>query len=142
MKRAGVEHDNSRDAFGMPHRPGHADHSAPIVQHQRDVAAHVQAAEQGSQVVDPASQGEIIMRRVGLVGQSAADVIGHDAAEAVAQCGNQIAIVKRPGGIAMKHDDGVALALVEIVQAQAVEIQEMAGERVERPVEVHNRAYQ
>ena len=37
------------------------------------------------------------------------------------------AVVERPGRVAVDHDDGLALALVEVVQPQAAAVEVAAG---------------
>ena len=115
----------------MALRVSHADHAAPIVQHQRQVVPDTEMIEQCLQVLDAAGQGVVVVGIVGFVGQAAADVIGNDDAPAAAQAENQRAVEKGPGRVAVEHDHWLALALVEIVQPSTRDVQEVAGERIQ-----------
>jgi hypothetical protein len=55
-------------------------------------------------------QRVVVLRIVGLVRQAHADVVGHDAAVLVAQAEHQVAPVEAPRGIAVQHDDDLAVA--------------------------------
>src|SRR5579871_3926190 len=142
MKRAGIQDHEPRDSLRMPHRPRHSDHPAPIMNHERDVAANVQAVHQVREVVDAAFQTEVVTIRARFVGQSAADVVGHDAAIRIAECQHEIAIVEGPSRVAMQHDDRLALTLIQIMIAQAAAIDEMTGKGIQRAVKIHRAAYQ
>jgi hypothetical protein len=114
-KRRRVENDQSFDALGMAMRERHADHAAPIVQDQREAVAQLQMIEQRFQVRNALPQRVFIAGIIRLIGQTAADMVRHNGAILVAQAEDEIAIVERPGRIAVQHHQRLALAFVEIV---------------------------
>jgi hypothetical protein len=73
------------DALRVAHRPGESDHAAPVVHHQRQRLVQPEARDQRVEVLDAALQAVVVGVVAGLVGQAAADVVGHDAAIAAAQ---------------------------------------------------------
>ena len=78
-----------------------------------------QVIEQRFQVIDATAPGCSRSGVVGLVGQAAADVVGHDDPVRLCREGSdQVAVVERPRRVAVEHDDRLALALVEVVDAQ------------------------
>src|SRR5205085_4338509 len=48
-----------------------------------------------------------------------------------AEFGNQVAIVKRPGGIAVEHDDGIARAFIHVMIFQIAEREIVRLKRIE-----------
>ena len=86
---------------------------------------------------DPVDRPEEDVGR--LVGESAADLVGHDDAEVAPQVGDQTAKLESPGGIAMEADDDRPAPLVDIVKAVTRQSagptphgEESGAERIER----------
>jgi hypothetical protein len=58
-------------------------------------------------------------------------VVGYHDPEVISQFSNEIAVIKRPGGVAMHGDNRSAAALVEIVEPKVIELEPVAFERIE-----------
>ena len=125
MECAGVEDHQSSNPFGMFGGVRHADHPAPIVDDQCQVPGSTAVIEPFAQVGHSTSQRIFVTVVARLIGQSAADVIGDQAAIPVSQTFYEVSVVVRPVRIAMQHDDGVALPFIEIMHPQAVDLGEM-----------------
>ena len=135
MERRRVEEYQPADFLREARGIGHADHAAPVVHQERDAPVDVHLLDQRGEIVDAAAQRVVVALFIRFFGQPAADVIGRDHAVRAAQAEHQVAKVERPGGIAMQHDHGVALAFVERVHLVAVHVAVGPGERVERVLE-------
>ena len=72
--------------------------------------------EQGFEVVHAGLQRVVVLSDRRLVGKSAADVIGDDAAVGVAQGEDEVTVVEAPRRVAVEHDDGFAGPLVQKMQ--------------------------
>jgi hypothetical protein len=131
MKRRRVEHDQPFHPFGKSRRPRRADHSAPVVQNERHVVVELQMIQKRGQIGDAALEAIWVLRQGRLIGQSAADVIGYDAAIAAAEAQDEVAVEERPCRIAVHHHDGRAVAFVEVMHSDAgADLEKMAGERI------------
>ena len=89
--------------------------TTPVVHDQGDLL-EIQREYQGLEVLDVPLEGVVVV--LGLVRKPTSNVIRDHAAEAVAKRLDEIAVVERPGRVAMHHDQRPTLALVDIVQAQ------------------------
>ena len=120
---------------GEPIRPGrggaHADRPAPVVGHQRDVL-QPQLIHHPHHVVDPLLQAVAVGPRVRLVGQAAADVVGHDQAVPATQGEDHLAPVERPGRIPVEQQERRPLPFVQIMAAMPAERNPMRLEGIER----------
>jgi len=129
----------------QPHGYPEPDHAAPVVDGQRDRAVDAQTVQKGLQILDPRRQRVVVTRRralrvVRLVRQSHADVIGHDAAIAVAQAQDEVPPVVAPRGIPVQHhhDLAVARALVEVVHLHpGAYVQTVVSEGIVRKLHGH-----
>src|SRR5690606_17395984 len=133
----GVEDDQALDAVRVLERPAEADHAAPVVHGQGEVVTQAQVLDQPVQVLDAAAQGVAVGLVIGLVRQAHADVVGHDAAAAIAQAQHQVPPVVGPGGIAVQHQHRIALALVQIALGEAIGVHQvlrLEGVIRERPL--------
>ena len=137
MERTGVQQHESRDAFRMPRGVGHANHPAPVMHHERELRRQLQVLDECFEVAHAALQRELVMRVVGLVGEAAADVVGHDDAALPAQAEHELAVVEGPRRIPMQHHDSLAAALVEVVHGDAVAVEEVTDKGVVFAAEVH-----
>ena len=88
LREGGVEIDQPLDSGGAAHRETRADRAAPVVHHQRK-AVDAQLVKELLQMADAVGRAEEDVR--GLVGKTAADMIGHDHPEVLPQAGDQIA---------------------------------------------------
>ena len=99
----------------------HADHVHGLLGGHAQAAAELgrdaEAVEHGVEIVDARLQRVRIARIIRLVRQAHADVVGHDAAVAVAQPEHQVAPVVTPRRVAVQHQHHLAIAraLVEHV---------------------------
>ena len=118
--------------------PSHANHPAPVVKHEGDFLRQLRVADERVEVGDAAGEGEFVVRVVGLVREAAADVVGDDGAALPAQAEHELAVVEGPGRVAVDHHDGFARALIEVVQADAVAIEEVADKGIVFATEVHD----
>ena len=60
----------------------------------------------------------VVLVRPRLIGQSATDVIGHDAAVRFAQRAHQVAVVEAPRRVAVEHHHRIAAPLIQVAHAQ------------------------
>ena len=67
--------------------------------------------DQHCQVINVLRECVVVFLR--LVGQSATHMIGHHAPELASQTLDQVAVIKRPGRIAVEHEQGFALPFVD-----------------------------
>ena len=91
---------------------------------------NAEVLEEPFEIVHPLLEGEGIVGIGRFVRQATADVVGDDGPIAVAQFPHQLPIVERPAWVAVKHDDRIALALVEIVVFETVEVEEVTFEGI------------
>src|SRR5262249_22525583 len=68
---------------------------------------------------------------VRLIRQPAADVVGSNCAVFIAQGEDEIAVIKRPGRVAVDHDHGFGLPFVQVVAPMAVYGKIVSGKRIE-----------
>jgi hypothetical protein len=132
-----VEQDQPADPARMARGVGHADHAAPVVHQQRDRSLDAGLLDECVEVVDAPAQRVVVLVFAGLVREAAADVVRRDHPVRIAQAEHEVAVEERPGRIAVQHEDRVAAAFVEQVEAMAVHLAVGAGERVERVLENH-----
>jgi len=66
--------------------------------------------------------------------QPESGVVERDAAEAVAQQVDDVAVQERPGRVAVQEQDGRSLALVDVVHRAAADVHEPAFEREQRVI--------
>ena len=90
---------------------------------------HVGAPASMTQLIVPVSIG-IITR---LIGQAAAHVVRHDDPVVVAQLADEIAVVERPGGVAVYSHHRFSTPLVEIVEPKIIELEPVFFEWIEVP---------
>ena len=109
-----VEVDEPFDIVRATDRQARPDRPPPVVHHERK-PADPEVGEELLEMSDPVDCPEEDVGR--LVGEAAADLIGHDDAEVAPQVGDQTAELESPGGIAMEADDDRAAPLVDIVEA-------------------------
>ncbi len=130
-ERRGVQHYEAGDAIGVPSGPGHPDHAAPIVHHERDVA-DVELLDQPGHVRHSGGQRVVVGTVAGLVGEAAADVIRCHGPVIAPQLSNQVTVQEGPARIAVQHENHLALTLVNVVHPVAADVQVVRGERIER----------
>ena len=107
------------------------------------VAAYVPAVQTGSLVYTSGQLPMVAgtMGQTGLVGgpvrpvrraiaQPEAEMVRRDAPVSRAQLADQVAIQERPGGRAVHHDDRGALALVDVAQTTALDVEPQGLERI------------
>ncbi len=131
VKRARVQHYDLLDAVGILRHVSHPDYASPVVNDESYPGSDVEIFEQCLEIVDAALKAVFVPAVVRLIRTPAADVVGNDAAVCIAQCEHYITVIKRPGRIAVHHDDWVAFTFVEVMKPQAVAFEVMALERVE-----------
>src|SRR5579875_1186205 len=115
----------------MPMCEGHADHAAPIMQDQCEILTQLQMIQQRLQVGDALPQRVLISRIIGLIRQTAADMVRHDGAIIVAQSKDELAVIERPCGITVQHHQWLAVAFVEVVVTETGKIQIMVCKRIQ-----------
>ncbi len=127
-EQAGVEDHDPLDPLRVLDREAQADRAAPVVHDDRR-AAQVEILEQRRRQRDVAVVGVPV--DVGrLVRATEAGEVRRQAAEAgVAHGRDHLAPQKRPGGLAVHEDHGRPLALVEVRQAQTVDLAVVGVER-------------
>ena len=123
-----VHQHEADEAVGLGQRRARADRAAPIVGHQCH-ASQVQLAHQVRQILHVLSKAIRIAGR--LVAQPAADVVDGNHAERGAPARDQLAPVKRPGGVAVHQQQHVPLPFVEVMIAQPIEPQFMRLEGIQ-----------
>ena len=94
------------------------------------LSSMLEMVEEPLQVIDPPLQGVVVTVVTRLVGEAAADVVRDDAAVAAAQGEDQVAVVEGPGGVAVEHDHRLAAPLVQVVEAQPVQVEVVPGKGV------------
>ena len=77
-------------------------------------------SEQSLKVGNPLFEGVGVGFPVGFVGFSAADVVRNDGAVAVAERGDQVAVIEGPGRISVEHDERFSAAFVQVMEPVAV----------------------
>ena len=127
-KSRGVEKNEAFDFFRSTHGQAHPNRSAPIVHHQSQVV-QVQVIDQCGQVIDVLREGVIVFLR--FVGQPAPDMIRHHTAVLTSQSFDEVAVVKRPGRVAVKHEKGFALPFIEVMHAVGTQFDEPGFERIQ-----------
>ena len=130
VKGGRVEDHQPPDPLGVVHRPGEPDHAAPIV-HDEVEALEPELVHEPGEVGDPPLERVGVAIVAGLVGGAAADVVGDHHAVVRAQRPHQVAVVEGPRGVAVDRHHRLAMAFVEIVVPQAVEVQDLAREGVQ-----------
>src|SRR5690606_24093429 len=114
----GVEQHEPAHAVEVAQRPGEADHPAPIVGHERDVA-QIQVLDQSLDVVHAARERGGVGLVTRLVGEAAAHVVGRHHAMLGGEALDEAAEAEGPGGISVEHEEGLAAPLVQVVHADA-----------------------
>ena len=127
-----IEQRQPREPLRHRNRCSHADGTTPIVCHQGDIA-QVQPLHQLPQIVDPLGQPIRIPADRRLVGQPAADMVGHDQPISAPQAEHQFPPIERPGGIAVHQQQRRAAPLVEIMVAQPAHADFVRLKGVQRP---------
>ena len=115
----------------MLHAKAEADGTAPVLHHERHVA-QVEVKREGGEVLDVAGERIGLIER--LIRLAEAHVVRDDAAVGLRERRNEVAIKVAPGGVAVEHDDRLAFALIDVVEADAVVLKEDRRERP-RPAE-------
>jgi hypothetical protein len=100
------------------------------VHYECDLSIQFGMIDEAFQVLQAALEAVRVHALVRFVRKPTADMVGHDDPVSVSEREHQMAVVIRPGGVAMHHEHGRACALVQIVHADAVEVQEATFERV------------
>src|SRR5258705_4713734 len=106
---------------------GEADRAAVVVDGERDVLEAERLDE--PREIAPLICGPVRPVR-GAIAQPEAEMVGRDAAVSRAQLADQVPIQERPGGRTVHHDDRSALALVDIAQTTALDVELARLERV------------
>lgn len=122
-KTGGIHDNHSTDLVEMFQCPGQTDHSSPIVHNQRDRSVQVDVAHQGLQIVDAALQSKVVSAARWFVRQTASHVVRCDNTVAGTERLDQGSEKKRPGRVAVYHQDWIALAFIDIVIFQSIAIQ-------------------
>ena len=86
---------------------------------------------QNFKIGNPAGKRIVVTVVARFVGKTAADMIRDDATMVLAERLYQVAVIERPGRVAVDHDHRLAAPFIKIVVAQSVQVQVMAGEGVE-----------
>ncbi len=118
-KGGGVEKDEPFDFIGMPHGKSHSDRPTPVVDHQSYVI-QVKMIDQACQVIDVLRERVVVLLR--LVGQSATHMIRHHTSKLASQSLDEVAVIKRPGGIAVEHKERIALPFIKVMQAVGAQL--------------------
>ena len=130
-EQPGVEDHEPGHALRVLHRPAQADRPAPVL-HHHGRALQSELREQAGDELDVAVVG-VPAAVGGLVGAAEAGVVR---ARSRACPGHQrrqhLAVEVGPGGLAVEAHHRLALALVDVVQAQAVELRVVGLEVVAR----------
>jgi hypothetical protein len=105
-----VQHDSRfeplRIAAGEPHAYG----AAPVMDHQGEFF-YLQGGKKAFQVVDMGLQGIGIFLWFG--GKAAAHMVRDNDSVGILQQADKVAVIKGPGRVAVQHDNGSALPLIQ-----------------------------
>ncbi len=130
MESGGVEDHQAFDPFRIACRPAETDHATPIVNHEVDVV-EPEVIHEAREITDAAAQGVFVGIVARLVREPTAHVVRNDDAVFIPQISNQVAVVKRPGRVAVHRHDGVAFPLIQIVKPKIIDLQPVPVEWIE-----------
>ena len=108
----------------MPARPVEADRAAEVVDDQPGPLDPERIEES---LQDPLVKGKAVGRVQGLVGAAEARQVERDRAIAVAERAEHLAVEVGGGGPAVQEQHRVALAPLEVVEPQTLDLDELAG---------------
>jgi hypothetical protein len=100
--------------------------------------AKLQGLDPLLQVIDAPFECERIVFPAGSGRQSAPDVVGNQDSILVPKGYDEVAIQKRPGGIAVDEEHRLSLALIQVMQSLSGDEAVMGGKRVINPKRLLN----
>ena len=115
-------------------RDRHADHSAPVVKHQRDALIDAERIEQRFEIENSIDETIRIALERRFVRKAAPDVIESDATVRRAQSLDETAEIERPRGVSVDHDDRIADAFVHVMEFEPAAVEVFALEWKKRSV--------
>ena len=130
VEGAVVEDHQAFDPFRMPNRPPETDHPAPIMDDEVDVV-EPEVVHETRKIIDATAQSVFVVKVTRLVRKPAADMIRHNDPVVVSKAAHKIAVIKRPGRIAVHGHYRFSATLVEVMEMKTVELQPVVFERVE-----------